>query len=45
MIKENGNILIDIENIFFIIKKWLYFDKDIFIREVISNVCDVISKF
>ena len=35
MIKENGNISIDTENIFPIIKKWLYSDKDIFIREVI----------
>ena len=45
MIKENGNISIDTENIFPIIKKWLYSDKDIFIREVISNGCDAISKF
>lgn len=44
MIKENGNISIDTENIFPIIKKWLYSDKDIFIREVISNGCDAISK-
>lgn len=45
MIKENGDISIDTENIFPIIKKWLYSDKDIFIREVISNACDAISKF
>ncbi|WP_244835171.1 molecular chaperone HtpG [Clostridium sp. BJN0001] len=45
MIKENGNISIDTENIFPIIKKWLYSDKDIFIREVISNGCDAVSKF
>lgn len=45
MIKENGNISIDTENIFPIIKKWLYSDKDIFIREVVSNACDAISKF
>ncbi len=45
MIRENGNISIDTENIFPIIKKWLYSDKDIFIREVISNACDAISKF
>ncbi|MBE6062682.1 MAG: molecular chaperone HtpG [Clostridium butyricum] len=44
MIKENGNISIDTENIFPIIKKWLYSDKDIFIREVISNACDAIIK-
>lgn len=42
---EKGSILIYIENIFFIIKKWLYFDKDIFIREFISNGCDVVSKY
>lgn len=44
MIKENGNISIDTENIFPIIKRWLYSDKDIFIRELISNGCDAISK-
>lgn len=44
MIKENGNISIHTENIFPIIKKWLYSDKDIFIRELISNACDAISK-
>lgn len=35
-----GNISINTENIFPIIKKWLYSDKDIFIRELISNGCD-----
>lgn len=44
MNKENGNISIHTENIFPIIKKWLYSDKDIFIRELISNGCDAISK-
>lgn len=44
MIKENGNISIHTENIFPIIKKWLYSDKDIFVRELISNGCDAISK-
>ncbi|OPJ62450.1 molecular chaperone HtpG [Clostridium oryzae] len=44
MISENGNISIHTENIFPIIKKWLYSDKDIFIREVISNGCDAINK-
>ncbi|MBW6409336.1 molecular chaperone HtpG [Clostridium weizhouense] len=44
MVKENGNISIHTENIFPIIKKWLYSDKDIFIRELISNGCDAISK-
>lgn len=45
MLKENGNISIHTENIFPIIKKWLYSDKDIFIRELISNGCDAISKY
>ena len=44
MEKSNGNISIHTENIFPIIKKWLYSDKDIFIRELISNGCDAISK-
>lgn len=44
MYKENGNISIHTENIFPIIKKWLYSDKDIFVRELISNSNDAISK-
>jgi molecular chaperone HtpG len=44
MYKENGNISIHTENIFPIIKKWLYSDKDIFVRELISNGSDAISK-
>lgn len=42
---EKGNISIHTENIFPIIKKWLYSDKDIFVRELISNGCDAVSKF
>ncbi|RDY23212.1 molecular chaperone HtpG [Romboutsia maritimum] len=42
---QKGNISIHTENIFPIIKKWLYSDKDIFIRELISNGCDAISKY
>lgn len=45
MYKENGSISIHTENIFPIIKKWLYSDKDIFVRELVSNGCDAISKF
>lgn len=45
MEKNRGNISIHTENIFPIIKKWLYSDKDIFIRELISNGCDAISKY
>ena len=44
MVNSKGNISIHTENIFPIIKKWLYSDKDIFIRELISNGCDAISK-
>ncbi len=45
MSNKKGSISIDTENIFPIIKKWLYSDKDIFIRELISNGCDAVSKF
>lgn len=44
MVKEKGNISINTENIFPIIKKWLYSEKDIFIRELVSNAADAISK-
>lgn len=41
---EKGTISVDTQNIFPIIKKWLYSDKDIFLREVISNGCDAVTK-
>jgi molecular chaperone HtpG len=44
VIRENGSISIHTENIFPIIKKWLYSEKDIFIRELVSNASDAISK-
>jgi molecular chaperone HtpG len=44
MLRENGNISIHTENIMPIIKKWLYSDKDIFVRELISNGSDAINK-
>ncbi|WHH61066.1 molecular chaperone HtpG [Petroclostridium sp. X23] len=44
MIHESGNIAVHTENMFPIIKKWLYSDKDIFIRELVSNGCDAINK-
>lgn len=44
MSTEKGNLSINSENIFPIIKKWLYSDQDIFIREMISNGCDAITK-
>ena len=39
-----GSVSIDAQNMMPIIKKWLYSDKDIFIREVVSNGCDAITK-
>ena len=44
MAGKNGNLSINSENIFPIIKKWLYSDSDIFFRELISNGCDAITK-
>ncbi len=44
MSTEKGNLSINSENIFPIIKKWLYSDHDIFYRELISNGCDAITK-
>ena len=41
---KKGNLSIDSENIFPIIKKWLYSDHDIFLRELVSNGCDAITK-
>jgi len=42
--REEGSISIHTENIFPIIKKWLYSDKDIFLRELVSNAVDAIHK-
>lgn len=44
MANEKGSLSINSENIFPIIKKWLYSDHDIFIRELVSNGCDAITK-
>lgn len=41
---EKGSLSITSENIFPIIKKWLYSDHDIFLRELVSNACDAITK-
>lgn len=44
MAARNGSLSINSENIFPIIKKWLYSDHDIFYRELISNGCDAVTK-
>lgn len=44
MASKQGNLSIHSENIFPIIKKWLYSDHDIFIRELVSNGCDAVTK-
>ena len=44
MSEKRGNLSIDSDNIFPIIKKWLYSDQDIFYRELVSNGCDAITK-
>ena len=41
---KQGSLSINSENIFPIIKKWLYSDHDIFIRELVSNGCDAVTK-
>ena len=44
MSNKHGNLSISSDNIFPIIKKWMYSDHDIFYRELISNGCDAITK-
>ena len=44
MTDKHGNLSIHSDNIFPVIKKWLYSDHDIFYRELISNGCDAITK-
>ena len=44
MTEKHGNLSIDSDNLFPIIKKWLYSDHDIFFRELVSNGCDAITK-
>ncbi len=43
--ETKGNISIHAQNIMPVIKRWLYSDKDIFIRELVSNGCDAITKY
>ncbi len=45
MSEKKGTISIHAQNIMPIIKKWLYSDKDIFVRELVSNGCDAIAKY
>ena len=44
MSAKHGNLSINSDNIFPIIKKWMYSDHDIFVRELVSNGCDAITK-
>ncbi len=44
MISETGNVSVSTENIFPIIRKWLYSDRDIFLRELVSNAQDAVAK-
>ena len=41
---KKGGISVETKNIFPVIKKWLYSDKDIFVRELVSNACDAVTK-
>ncbi len=43
-IRKTGGISVDTEHIFPVIKRWLYSDKDIFLRELVSNSCDAVTK-
>ena len=42
--KNTGGIRVDTEHIFPVIKRWLYSDKEIFLRELVSNGCDAVTK-
>ena len=43
-LREKGGISVATEHIFPVIKKWLYSEKEIFLREIVSNACDAITK-
>ena len=43
--EKKGQIRVDSQNIMPVIKKWLYSDKDIFLRELVSNACDAVAKY
>ena len=42
--KKTGGISVETANIFPVIKRWLYSEKDIFLREIVSNATDAITK-
>ena len=44
MAEKRGGISVDTEHIFPVIKKWLYSEKEIFLREIVSNACDAVTK-
>ena len=44
MNEKKGGISVDTEHIFPVIKKWLYSEKEIFLREIVSNACDAVTK-
>ena len=41
---EKGGVSVSTENIFPVIKQWLYSEKEIFLREIVSNACDAVTK-
>ena len=41
---EKGGVSVSTENIFPVIKQWLYSEKEIFLRELVSNACDAVTK-
>ena len=41
---KKGGISVQTEHIFPVIKKWLYYEKDIFLREIVSNAADAVTK-
>ena len=41
---KNGGIAVETQHIFPVIKKWLYSEKEIFLREIVSNACDAVTK-
>ena len=44
VIGKKGGISVETTHIFPVIKKWLYSEKDIFLREIVSNACDAVTK-